>query len=185
MGTPHEPLPAMLFVGLLSPDRALIEATARNLTDAFGPREFSGDISPWNYSDYYLSEMGARLHRQFIFFSPLVDPVRLAAIKLATNDIERVFSETTEGITRRRINLDPGYLTEAKVVLATTKDYAHRIYLGNGIFAEVALRYKEAAKSFVPLEHTYRDYQAAETIRLMNDARGCLRKLLQSARGGG
>jgi hypothetical protein len=85
---------------------------------------------------------------------------------------------------RRRINLDPGYLTEAKVVLATTKDYAHRIYLGSGIFAEVALRYKEAAKSFVPLEYTYRDYEAAETIRLMNDARGRLRKRLREARGG-
>lgn len=185
MGTLHEPRPAMLFVGMLSPDPALIEATARNLADEFGPLEFKGGTSPWNYSDYYAAEMGAGLHRQFIFFSRLIDPVRLPGIKLTTHAVELALSERTAGSTRRRINLDPGYLTEAKVVLATTKDYAHRVYLGSGIYAEVALRYKEAAKSFVPLDHTYRDYQAAETIRLMNDARGRLRKRLPDSTSGG
>jgi hypothetical protein len=171
----------MLFVGMLSPDPALIKATAKRLADEFGPLEFAGNISPWNYSDYYVAEMSAGLHRQFIFFSRLIDPVRLPGIKLTTHAVELTLSEGTAGGMRRRINLDPGYLTEAKVVLATTKDYAHRIYLGSGIYAEVALRYKEATRSFVPLEYTYRDYQAEETIRLMNDARGRLRKQLRDA----
>jgi hypothetical protein len=78
---------------------------------------------------------------------------------------------------RRRINLDPGYVTEAKVVLATTKDYSHRLYIGKGIYAEVTLRYGNKDRSFIPFDHTYLDYGSEMYITMFNTARDLLRTL--------
>ena len=89
--------------------------------------------------------------RTFIFFKDLINRAEIADIKLRTNDIEAVLS--TDG--KRNVNIDPGYLTLANVILATTKGYSHRIYLGKGIYGEVTLLYKEKDKTFVPNIFTY------------------------------
>jgi len=118
----------------------------------------SGPSLAWDYSDYYRDEMGSPLRRSFIFFRQAIDAGRLADIKLITNDIECRLS--TSG--KRNINLDPGYLTLAKVVLASTKNYSHRIYIGKGIYAEITLIFREG--EYRPHLFTYADY-ASETVR--------------------
>jgi hypothetical protein len=122
--------------------------------------------------------MGVGIHRKFIFFERLVDPAILPSAKLLANRIEARFSVASGTAVRRRINLDPGYVTEAKVVLASTKDFSHRVYLGQGIYAEVTLHYANRGKTFLALEHTYPDFRTKESLDLFNKAREMLRTML-------
>ncbi|MFQ5836184.1 MAG: DUF4416 family protein, partial [bacterium] len=112
--------------------------------------------------------MGSNLKRKFISFQALIDPAEIREIKLFTNQFEQDFLHP--GTHDRRINLDPGYLNLSKLVLASTKDYQHRIYLGRGIYAEVTLRYKKE-KGFKPWEWTYPDYRTREYLEIFNHLR--------------
>jgi len=112
--------------------------------------------------------MGKNLSRKFISFKHLIDPERLVSIKLFTNKLEEKF--LWPGSSRRKINIDPGYLTLSKLILATTKDFSHRIYLGSGIYAEVTLRYLKN-KGFQPWEWTYPDYRSKEYLEIFNQLR--------------
>ncbi len=152
MGTPHIPAKGMLFCGLLYANEDHFWQAIKALTEKYGEVLFYSPPLQWDFSDYYKEELGDDLKRRYLFFSELIDLDRLAEIKLSTNQIELLLS--IEG--RRTVNIDPGYLTEAKVVLASTKDYSHRIYLRDGIFAEVTLIYRKG--SFVPHINTYKDY---------------------------
>lgn len=172
MGSVRKPLPVKLFIGMLSSDAALLDACALRLMERFGPVDRRSEPVPWDVTDYYDGEMGRGLQRQFLFFERLIDPLLLVDAKLATNGIE---AETAAPEGNRRINLDPGYVTEAKVVLASTKDFSHRLYLSQGIYGEVTLVYRKADDSFLSLEHTYPDFRTAGAVRLFNEARERLR----------
>ena len=179
MGTARKPLSVKLFSGMLSNDVRLFDEAAELLAAEYGPIDMKSGLVPWNWTDHYREEMGNGLLRRFVFFERLADPAVLPSLKLFTNRAEERFA-TRDGIPRRRINLDPGYLTEAKVVLATTKDYAHRIYIGAGIYAEVPLNYH--GNGFVPLGTTYPDYRSAEVLLLFTRARELLRSALGTCR---
>ncbi len=173
------PIPVKLFIGMLSPEPALFATCTDIVCKEYGPVDYQSEIVPWTNSDFYREEMGPGILRKFIFFERVIDPGDLSAIKINTTRIEKSFAEQEGNRTRRRINLDPGYVTEAKVVLATTKDYAHRLYIGKGIYAEVTLRYGNKDRSFTPFDHTYLDY-CSETYRTMfNKTRELLRTALQ------
>jgi hypothetical protein len=177
MGNIHLPKPVKLFVGMLSPDPGLFDACADFLRSEYGPIDYRRGPEAWNFTDYYHEEMGADLFRTFIFFERLMDPGKLPGIKHLTNRLEERFAIRQGDASRRRINLDPGYVTEAKVVLATTKDYAHRVYIGQGIYAEVTLRYQ--GERYTPLDTTYPDYQTNESIDMFSRARELLRASLK------
>ena len=162
MGTPREPNPVKLFIGMLTGDPALFGRCTDLLSGQYGPVEMESPVRDWSYSDYYGEEIGAPLFRKFIAFRQVVDPATLASTKLRTNSIEASLALGDTTRMRRTINLDPGYVAEAKVVLATTKDYAHRIYIGDGIYAEVTLLYRKAEQGFIALDHTYPDFCSAE-----------------------
>jgi len=164
---------------MLSSDGSLFDACTQILTREYGPLDFESEISPWNKTDYYRDEMGDHIERKFIFFEQLVDPGDLPQIKIFTNSVESSFAAQVGSVLRRRINLDPGYVTQAKVVLATTKDFAHRIYLGDGIYAEVTLRYSNADRGFVPFDYTYPDYRTEIYRLLFIKARENLRMTLK------
>jgi hypothetical protein len=125
--------------------------------------EFHGPIAlvstPFNFTetDYYSATMGTNLQKQFLAFERLVDPATLAEIKRQTNDWELEYAALDRHLETRPINLDPGYITAAKLVLASTKDHAHRIYLREGIYAEVTLAYRQ--RRWQALEWTYPDYR--------------------------
>jgi hypothetical protein len=171
----RKPLLIKLFIGLLSPDHALLGECTSLLASKYGTIDLESDVVPWEITDYYQDEMGGPLHRKFVFFDKLMEPDELPSVKLFSIEIEERFSRVMERNPKRMINVDPGYVTEAKVVLATTKDFSHRIYIGSGIYAEVTLRFNSREQSFAALEHTYYDYRTPDYIALFNKARVALR----------
>ncbi len=162
---------------MLSPDPTLFDACSERLVMRLGPGDHESISSEWTFTDYYSEEMGTGLLRKFVFFERLIDPGELADIKIFTNMLEEQAANRHGNAFRRRINLDPGYITEAKVVLATTKDYSHRMYIGKNIFAEVTLQYRNG--TFTACEHTYPDFRSREYIELFNKMRTSLRSGLK------
>lgn len=156
MGQARAPQPVKLLVGLLGADEDLLAGARQALAERLGPLDQVSALIPFTYTRYYEAELGAGLWRQFVAVRDLADPGCLAATKHLTNALE---AATAVG-GRRRVNLDPGYLTPGKLVLATTKDHAHRVYLGDGIYAEVTLAYRGGR--FAPWPWTYPDYASGE-----------------------
>ncbi len=169
MADPATPHPVTLFMGMLSGEISLLDTLQARLQERFGPLLHRSEDFPWNYTDYYDEELGNAIVRRFLFFRNRIQPDEIAGIKRLTNEMEQSCVRTWGQRMLRRINLDPGYLDAARVVLATTKDYSHRIYLGGGIFAEVTLTYVRG--SYRPQLHTYPDYRAPETLALFNRVR--------------
>lgn len=165
MGAPGAPRPVKLIAGLLAASAALLEEARQVLERTHGTIEASTPAACWDISDYYAREMGAHLLRQFVSFTTLIDPGHLATIKLETNALEQRWCRGND----RKVNIDPGYVGASKLVLATTKDAGHRIYLAGGIYAEPALRYESG--SFRPYAHTYADYAAPEALVFFNQVR--------------
>jgi hypothetical protein len=158
MGQIRAPRPVKLFVGMLAARTDLFNIAQKELKAKFGPIDMVSDVIPFEFTDYYEKEMGPNLLRKFVGFEQLINPKELASAKLFTNNLEEEISEQLEN-GRRAINLDPGYITLSKLVLASTKDYSHRVYLGDGIFAEVTLHFSD--KRFNPWSWTYPDYKTA------------------------
>lgn len=150
----------ILVVGVLSSDVEADETVLLALKERFGQAERVTSREEFSWTDYYIPEMGSPIWRYYIEFSELVDPSRLAAIKIITNELEGQFAVDE----KRRINLDPGLLAPGRFVLATTKDRAHRIALSGGIFAELTLIFEKG--QFHALPWTYPDW-ASEPIRIM------------------
>lgn len=153
MGTPSEPQKALLFCSTLYSQENILTDALRQLTVTFGETLFYSPALIWNFSDYYQKELGDRIFRRYIFFRELIEQGNLADIKLLSNQIEKSLSINH----KRTINIDTGYMTPAKIVLASTKDFSHRIYLSKGIYAEVTLIFKKG--EFISHLNTYPDYK--------------------------
>ena len=143
----------MLFMGILSV-RGFPEALRDVLEREFGPIDAVTEPFPFDYTDYYVPEMGEGIERFFISFSYLVQPDSLSSIKERTNEIEKEWM--VDG--KRSINLDPGLLSDASVILATTKNRAHRIAIGRSLYAELTLIYQN--RRFESFPWTYADYRS-------------------------
>jgi hypothetical protein len=169
MGTPTLPQPVKLLVALLSADPALHTLAVTQLEQFYGPADVGSEVLPWNTTNYYRAEMGENLLRKFVTFQRLISPEELVRIKLETNSLELSLSSASSPESPRRVNLDPGYLDVTKLVLASTKNQAHRIYLSQGIYAEVTLLYHHGA--FHPFVYTYTDYRWPETHTFLRKVR--------------
>jgi hypothetical protein len=165
MGYIKPPEPAKLVVAMLSSQEGSLADASARLATVHGPVNYVSPLLPFDVSSYYAAEMGPGLFRQFIAFARLIQPDELPGIKLETIALEADFA--VDG--RRTVNLDPGYLCAGKLVLATTKNQQHRLYLGQGIYGEVALRYHAGA--WQPWEWTYPDYRSPEYARVFADIR--------------
>jgi hypothetical protein len=146
--------PAKLVVGLLSADRKLLEQSQSALAEGFGTVTIKSPEIPFNFTDYYEKEMGPNLQRMWVGFQGLVDPEQLSDFKQTTHQLEKRFLGPNG---KRRVNLDPGLLSLHNLVLASTKGYAHRVYLRSGIYADLTLLFQSG--KFQPLAWTYPDYQ--------------------------
>lgn len=158
MGAIREAVAVKWICGILAADAALLADARESLTGLLGAIDNASDIWPFEFTDYYEPEMGRSLLRQFVTFAAAGDPGELARIKRATNELERRYAVPEGGGLRRKVNLDPGYLTPAKLVLATTKDFSHRIHLSQGIYAEVTLNF--GREGVIPNPWTYPDYRS-------------------------
>jgi hypothetical protein len=165
MSRPHPPRPAKLVIGVLLRDRLLFPGVAAELEAGFGPLDLVSPWLPFDYTGYYEREMGAPLWRRVLAFKPLVGQERLAEIKLATNAIEQ--SRAAGG--RRSVNVDPGYLLLERFVLASGKNFTHRIYVGRGIYADLTLLFQNG--DFRALPWTYPDYADHPLRRFLSAVR--------------
>ncbi len=148
-----------LFIGVLASHPKLLAEVENRLAAAYGPIDHRSDVIPFDFTDYYEKEMGGIIDRVFFSFERLVEADQLAGIKKQTNRLEDEIAPLFTTV-KRPVNLDPGYIETAKVILASTKNFYHRIYLGGGIFAEVTMHFKNNTYQFFPW--TYPDYQSKD-----------------------
>ena len=142
--------------------------------EALGGADLVSEKMPFDKTDYYKEEMGDGLIRFWLSLNGLGDPEELPHLKLRTNELEREYSEGS----RRKMNLDPGYITESNLVLASTKAYNHRIYLKEGIYAEVTLIYRKKT-GYEPLPWTYPDYRTRLALDFFGEVRRLYREELK------
>ncbi|MBD3315143.1 MAG: DUF4416 family protein [Chitinivibrionales bacterium] len=169
MGTACDPAPAKLFLAIMASTPAQSDQALTAFCERWGMTDLHFGPIPFNFTDYYTKEMGPTLQKVFYAFTQPIKRDSLSAIKCVTNDIEEGF-RTTDGA--RTVNLDPGYLTNEKLVLASTKDFYHRIYLGAGIYAEVTLHYRQG--KWRHFSWTYPDYKTEGVQRFLEKARAKL-----------
>ncbi len=178
MGQPFKPLAVKLVIGLIAGELCVIERTKTLLSAKFGKIDLISPVFDFNQTDYYEKEMGKGLKRVFITFEKLINPEQLVAIKLFTNKLEAKLKNRKD---QRPINIDPGYISLSKLVLATTKSFVHRIYCKNGIFEEATLLFKD--KTFAPGPLTYPDYRSPSHIALFNEIRNNYYEHIKKAYG--
>jgi len=164
---------AKLVVGIIAQGPELLSEAEAAVEQEFGSITRRSDVLPFDLTDYYEPEMGRGLVRRWVGLKGVVAVDRLPGLKLQSIRLEARFS--VRG--RRRVNLDPGLLSLHNFVLATTKDFAHRIFLHDGIRAEVTLIYQSGL--FRPLEWTYADYRSETCHRFLAD---CRRDLVADSR---
>ncbi len=165
MSQPEPAKPAKLVIGVFMREKQLIETVGRRLVNHFGPVDLVSHWFAFDYTHYYAKEMGAGLCRRMMTFQAMIGQEELPEIKQFTNAVEAEFSDSG----MRRINIDPGYLVHERFVLATGKNFSHRIYIGNGIYADLTLIYHKG--TFQALAWTYPDYTAAEMLEFLERAR--------------
>lgn len=143
----------------------MINTAVKEMEAQFGPVDWVSEVLPFDRTRYYEKEMGWPLYRRFISFLRLIVPESIAAIKLITNGLEKRHLDNE----RRKINIDPGYVSLERLVLVTGKNYAHRVYLQEGIYADLTLIFHDG--TFKPLSWTYPDYAEEKVIDLFNRLR--------------
>jgi len=166
MGLPEKPGLVKRFCGLIYSSEEIYNSAKDYLRHAWGTVDLEAGPWPFTFTDYYKTEMGPDLKRRFLSFSELLCPENTFSWKIFTNQLEQRFLVSAN---RRQINLDPGYLDLSRLVLLTTKDFSHRIYLAQGIYAEITLVFQGG--QFRPLPWTYPDYRTEEYLKFFHKMR--------------
>jgi hypothetical protein len=159
------PNPAKLVIGFFLKEKRFGDSVIKALVEKFGPVDLASSWFPFNFTTYYKDEMGIPLFRRLFGFKQLIQQRDLAQIKLTTNALEH--QNSFGG--KRSVNIDPGYLLHERFVLATGKNYSHRIYIGKGIYADLTLIYTHGR--FEPLPWTYPDYSSKNIIDFLEKVR--------------
>ena len=165
MSIPQEAKEVKLISSIFSAHKILMQDVIKEVEGHFGSVDWVSELFVFDRTRYYEREMGWPLYRRFLSFSSLIKPDSLVEIKLITNSIEKGHL-MGKG---RGVNIDPGYISLERLVLATGKNYIHRIYLGKGIYADLTLVFH--AGTFTPLVWTYPDYAHEKVIACFNMVR--------------
>jgi hypothetical protein len=170
----------LLIVAAFGGDDQVLDWARDTATQAWGPIALSSDRFEFLETNYYEASMGPALKKTFFAFERLIDAANLADLKRQANDWEQTGATVAHRAdwtnVARPLNLDPGYMSQAKLVLASTKDHAHRIYLRRGIFAEATLLFQNGAWQGQPW--TYPDYRREDYHRFFSQCRDYLRARL-------
>jgi Domain of unknown function (DUF4416) len=181
MGAIRQFTPVKLFIGVLVANSKFIPQVEQRLAEAYGRIDHRSEIIPFDFTNYYEAEMGDLIDRVFFSFERLIEAEQLPEIKRQTNQLEQELApllKTSTTAVKRPVNLDPGYIEQAKVVLASTKNFYHRICLGGGIFGEVTMHFKNNTYQFFPW--TYPDYQSKDYQEFFLRMRQILRSQLRT-----
>ena len=154
---------------MLAREPVLFDAAEQRLVEHYGAVDLASPVLDFDFTDYYAPEMGPDLKRKFVSFARKIDPGEIAAIKQATNGLEEELAPLDRSV-KRPINLDPGYICGSKLVLASAKDRSQRIYVGDGIYVEITLDFRQGR--FQPVPTTYRDYASDAYIVFFTEVRG-------------
>lgn len=152
----NPPSPAKLVIGAFMQQRHFFEPVAETLENRFGPIDIVSKWFSFDLTTYYETEMGSGLGRRMMSFQNPISQDQLPDIKGFTNDMEQNYCRGEN----RQVNIDPGYLLPERFVLATGKNFAHRIYIGKNVYADLTLIYHD--KAFKPLPWTYPDYTRSD-----------------------
>ena len=163
------PHPVKLIVGILASDQRGLEAAVDVLTAHIGPTDIVSDAWPFTQTRYYVEQTGPDILRQFLSFAELIEPNQLADMKLLTNELEQDLAKTLASAFPRPVNFDPGVIEPAKLVLASTKNFSHRIYIGKKIYAEVTLVFDKGLWRTLP--YTYPDYRQQKYFDFFSQVR--------------
>ena len=160
VGSIFKPRPVNLIVGALTSIPELFQRIEEEVEGHFGHIDIRSAVLPFEFTDYYHEEMGSGIQRRFYSLERLIMPDEIARIKAQTNALEESFTASRHYSVKRPINIDPGYINESRLILASTKDFSHRIYLRDGIYAEVTLNYRKGKYEVFPW--TFPDYRTAD-----------------------
>jgi hypothetical protein len=172
------PCPALLILAAFSRHGEALDWSRQTAEEAWGPIALASERFEHRETNYYEATMGKDLLKTFFAFETPFDPAELAACKLTSNQWELDYQRLGRHLEPRPVNLDPGYITDAKLVLATTKDRDYRVYLHSGIYAEVTLHFQRGAWQARPW--TYPDYQRADYHAFFLGCREYLRQRVAS-----
>jgi hypothetical protein len=166
--------PVKPFCGVLYADGYPWADIESRLATVFGPVDRLSEPMAFGFTDYYQDEMGPAVWRRFVAFAGLVRPDGLAAMKRSSNRLEEELAAARDTPFARPVNLDPGYLELAKVVLASTKNFYHRVYLADGIWGEVTLYWK--GRGWTTLPWTFPDYRTPAYQAFFTELRAAYRR---------
>jgi len=175
-----DPNPVKLIIGILAADRQCLHAAIEAIEAKFGKVDLVSDVWPFDKTDYYKDETSKHILRQFVSIERLIDPAKLAKIKHTTNKLEQKLAAKSALPLPRPVNLDPGIIEPSKLILATTKNYSHRIYIGKKMYAEVTLIFDKGC--WQPFNYTYPDYRQQCYFDFFGKVRKRLLEQLKSQR---
>ncbi len=182
MAEPKAPWPSLLVVAAFSRHPQALDWARRRLESLYGPIAQASEPFSFHHTRYYEATMGPNLRKQLLGFQNLVPSDCLPEVKGQTNSLEAELTAGGQFPEARPLNLDPGLLQLGKFLLASTKDQAHRIYLRDGIFAEITLRYQEG--EYVPWPWTYADYREPALHGFLLELRDYYRSQLTAFQAG-
>lgn len=169
MGVIQYPPVVKAFSAILYSEELALSSVLEELTSFFGEISHRSNDFNFDFTDYYDEQMRAPLKKFFMSFKKLFNREELPQWKTKTNEIEEKYSIKEKGRSLRLVNIDPGYVSRSKVVLATTKNFSHRIYMRDGIFAEITLNFKKGV--FAPNPWTFPDYCVEKNLSFFNEVR--------------
>jgi hypothetical protein len=177
MGRIRDPLPVKLFVGVLTSMTEMVPEAETRLSALFGAVDLRSEPFPFDSTHYYETEMGNHICRRFFSFAELIEPSRIAEAKIGTNALEQALAAEQARV-RRPVNFDPGYLEQSKIVLASTKNYYHRILISGGIYAEVTLHFEAGRWRSFPW--SFPDFRTGRYDRFFASLRDLYRSQLKA-----
>lgn len=172
------PQPARLLISVMYREEKDFEHSLTRIAPRLGDVAQTSEPFPFDRTDYYEREMGAPLFRRFVLTRDAIPRDELASAKLAAEAIENECS--AHG--KRTVNIDPGLLADENFILATGKNYSHRIYLRDGVYADLTLVYERG--EYRPLPWTYPDFASPEIRAFLTGLRREIRESRKPALGG-
>ncbi|PKL50361.1 MAG: DUF4416 domain-containing protein [Planctomycetes bacterium HGW-Planctomycetes-1] len=177
MWTLKKPEPVKLIIGILGCDAYAVDMAVDMIKVKFGKCDFESEAWPFRHTEYYAQESGTEILKKFVTIEKLIAPDKLAAIKHKTNKMEMKLADMLDGDLSRPVNLDPGYIEPSKLVLASTKNFSHRIYIGKKIWAEVTLIYNKG--KWTTFDYTFPDHKEERYHTFFNQVRDRLVRQLK------
>ena len=158
---------AVLIIAFMYGDFGIYESALKDVIENFNSIKIVSEEYLFSHSIYYKEEMGENLKKRFLVFENMIERDYLVEVKKITDEIEKKYLDEKGN---RKINIDPAILNLENFILATNKNFTHRIYLRDGVFADLTLIYKKK-KGYTELDWTYADYSSEETKSFLNNVR--------------